>query len=92
VEISDDKVMTLLMDTNTKVTLAVQKLNDHCEESAKKHKSHDQRLNRLETEGNLDPIDKGVKYWSKKLAPWTAGVSLLAYILYDLYISLKGGG
>lgn len=90
-EISDDKVMDIIMDTNNKVSLAVVKLDDHCRESRVLHSSHDKRLARLEKEAQLEPLEKGVKYYSKKLAPWTAGLSLLAYVIYDLWMTMKGG-
>ena len=90
-EISDDKVMDILIDTNIKVSSAVKKLDDHCRESKTLHESHDNRLKRLEQEARLEPLNKDVKYYSKKLAPWTAGISLFVYIVWDIYMKIKGG-
>ena len=97
-EISDDKFMEIVMDTNTKVsTMSFRigdidhKLTSHCVESMKRHESHDERLKRLEKEAQLEPLNKDFKYWTKRLAPYTLGLSMLGYVVYDVYMKIMKG-
>ena len=89
-ELSDDKVWETIQDTHTAVMVMSEKLDTHCTVSEGDRKQLNERVTTLEIEAG--PVDKGFKYWSKKLAPWTAGISLLAYVIYDVWISMKHGG
>lgn len=93
-KITDDTVLRIMMDTNTKVTENTSQLRtikDDIQIIKDCNRDQEERIKHLEENTGVGPLNKDAKYWGKKLAPWTAGLSLLIYIIYDLYTSLKGG-
>ena len=91
-EWSDDKVIETIMDTHVKVGKIEGKLSSHCSEFDEKYKGHDKRIERIEKEQNMNPLDKNVKYYAKKFAPVTLGLSMLGYVIYDIYMRVTKGG
>jgi len=91
VEISDDKVMDILIDTQTKVSVIADGFKKHVLGTDELHKKHDIRLTRLEHKVNVEPVTRNTKYWAKRLAPWTAGLSMVGYVFYDVWTKIKGG-
>ena len=99
-EISDDKVFEIMIDTNTKVSSNTKKLDDvsenikkilECNEIQQESlEDHEARIRNIESIGGILPKERGLGWWSKAIGGIAAGVAFVSYMIYDIWLKLRG--